>query len=72
MSFRSQALVAALLTLSVSAPHTLAGMPYAPSGDSSSYAQALAPVPLQFPGDQGPHPDFRQEWWYLTGNLDSA
>jgi predicted secreted hydrolase len=38
----------------------------------SAYAQALAPQPLAFPRDQGPHPDFRQEWWYLTGNLDSA
>ena len=36
------------------------------------FAAALAPAPLQFPRDQGPHPDFRQEWWYLTGNLDSA
>lgn len=36
------------------------------------YAQALAPKRLVFPGDLGPHPDFRQEWWYLTGNLDSA
>ena len=38
----------------------------------TSFAQALAPRPLEFPHDQGPHPDFRQEWWYLTGNLDSA
>ncbi|HJS88818.1 MAG TPA: lipocalin-like domain-containing protein [Steroidobacteraceae bacterium] len=37
-----------------------------------SYAQALAPEPLAFPRDAGPHPDFRQEWWYLTGNLDST
>ncbi len=37
-----------------------------------SFAQALAPQPLEFPRDRGPHPDFRQEWWYLTGNLDSA
>jgi predicted secreted hydrolase len=37
-----------------------------------SFAQALAPEPLRFPRDQGPHPDFRQEWWYVTGNLDSA
>jgi predicted secreted hydrolase len=22
-----------------------------------------------FPDDYGPHPDFRTEWWYLTGNL---
>ncbi len=39
---------------------------------SPSFAQALAPQPLVFPRDQGPHPDFRQEWWYLTGSLDSA
>ena len=37
-----------------------------------SFAQALAPEPLQFPRDAGPHPSFRQEWWYLTGNLDSG
>jgi predicted secreted hydrolase len=37
-----------------------------------SFTQALAPEPLVLPRDQGPHPDFRQEWWYLTGNLNSA
>lgn len=37
-----------------------------------AFDQALAPQELQFPRDQGPHPDFRQEWWYVTGNLDSA
>ncbi len=46
------------------------------AGDSSAvaatYAQALGPVPLEFPRDRGPHTDFRQEWWYLTGNLDSS
>jgi predicted secreted hydrolase len=36
------------------------------------FAQALAPQPLEFPRDQGPHPDYRQEWWYLTGNLDAV
>lgn len=25
-----------------------------------------------FPDDHGPHPDFRTEWWYFTGNLTSA
>jgi predicted secreted hydrolase len=82
MRVRAQALVAALLALSVvalpasgraaSAPVARAGTPRPASEDSSSYAQALVPVPLEFPRDQGPHPDFRQEWWYLTGNLDSA
>jgi len=37
-----------------------------------AFAQALAPQPLEFPRDQGAHPDYRREWWYLTGNLDSA
>ena len=37
-----------------------------------AFAQALAPQPLEFPRDQGPHPDYRQEWWYLTGNLDAV
>ena len=27
---------------------------------------------LQFPRDHGAHPDFRQEWWYLTGWLKTA
>jgi predicted secreted hydrolase len=55
------ALVAAAMTLPARAG---AGQP--------AFAQALVPVPLQFPRDQGPHPDFRQEWWYVTGNLDST
>jgi predicted secreted hydrolase len=25
---------------------------------------------FRFPQDHGPHPGFRNEWWYLTGNLD--
>lgn len=24
---------------------------------------------LDFPGDDGPHPDFRIEWWYITATL---
>ena len=30
---------------------------------------ALAPQRLQFPRDLGSHPDFRTEWWYITGSL---
>jgi len=30
---------------------------------------ALAPQRLQFPRDLGSHPDFRTEWWYITGAL---
>jgi predicted secreted hydrolase len=30
------------------------------------------PRRFEFPRDHGPHPEFRQEWWYLTGNLTGA
>jgi predicted secreted hydrolase len=35
------------------------------------FARAEAPRTFEFPRDHGPHPDFRHEWWYVTGNLDS-
>jgi predicted secreted hydrolase len=36
---------------------------------AAGFARALAPQPFTFPRDHGPHPDFRTEWWYWTGNL---
>ncbi len=39
------------------------------SADVQGYQRAYAPRPLVFPADHGPHPDFRTEWWYVTGNL---
>lgn len=38
-------------------------------GDNAGYQRAYQPRSLQFPEDHGPHPDFRNEWWYVTGNL---
>lgn len=40
--------------------------------DVSGYARAKEPRDFVFPADHGPHPDFRNEWWYLTGNLETA
>src|SRR5688500_2291837 len=37
--------------------------------DRDGFERALAPRALSFPEDHGPHPDFRTEWWYYTGNL---
>lgn len=37
--------------------------------DTKGYARAIAPRPFDFPRDHGPHPEFRNEWWYFTGNL---
>jgi len=33
------------------------------------FAQAIPGQVLHFPYDEGSHPDFRLEWWYLTGWL---
>ena len=38
---------------------------------SESFQKAERPVPLTFPRDLGPHPDFQTEWWYYTGNLET-
>lgn len=38
-------------------------------GDPAGFAVADGSADLVFPRDHGPHPDFRSEWWYLTGNL---
>jgi predicted secreted hydrolase len=44
---------------------TLAG------SDTAGYERALEPRAFRFPADHGPHPGFRTEWWYVTGNLTS-
>jgi predicted secreted hydrolase len=40
--------------------------------DATGFARALAPRPFSFPADHGPHPGFRTEWWYYTGNVETA
>ena len=40
--------------------------------NSAGYQRAYAPRPFDFPADHGPHPEFRNEWWYVTGNLADA
>jgi len=37
---------------------------------AGQFAQASGPREFRFPEDHGPHPGFRHEWWYVTGNLD--
>ena len=39
--------------------------------NSEGFARALEPRDFAFPADHGPHPAFRNEWWYVTGNLDN-
>jgi predicted secreted hydrolase len=42
------------------------------AGDVEGYALALEPRSFFFPQDHGQHPAYRNEWWYVTGNLDGA
>ena len=41
-----------------------------PSSSVGDYRTVTGPCAFVFPRDHGPHPDFRTEWWYYTGNLD--
>ena len=49
---------------------TLAGLLGA--GIQTGFAFADRPRQFNFPTDHGPHPAFRNEWWYFTGNLFTA
>lgn len=35
------------------------------------FARAEQPRDFVFPGDHRNHPEFRNEWWYVTGNLEA-
>jgi predicted secreted hydrolase len=37
---------------------------------AEGFATALEPQAFVFPRDHGPHPSFRTEWWYITGNVE--
>jgi predicted secreted hydrolase len=70
--------VGAMLVTREAAPRT-AGRPtltvaQALGGQQSleGYARALEPREFRFPEDHGPHSEFRTEWWYWTGNLETA
>jgi len=40
------------------------------SGEDADFVKAIAAREFEFPLDHGPHPEYRNEWWYVTGNLD--
>ena len=39
--------------------------------EAGNYLSVAGPCNLEFPRDHGPHPGYRTEWWYYTGNLHS-
>lgn len=38
-------------------------------GGNDHFKKALPGQSIHLPADHGAHPDYRSEWWYLTGNL---
>ena len=56
--------------LAVLAPAPLQATDVIPA--QASYPPVLAGKALSFPHDLGAHPDYRTEWWYITGWLQDA
>ena len=40
------------------------------ASEDPRFPKALEPRAFSFPEDHGPHLGYRNEWWYITGNLD--
>ncbi len=40
--------------------------------EAAGFTRADGSRVLTFPADYGPHPDYQTEWWYYTGNLETA
>jgi predicted secreted hydrolase len=60
------------LSLATSAPLQLDRLSVLRAADEAGFAVANAPRRFEFPQDHGPHPQFRHEWWYFTGQLQGA
>ncbi len=63
--------IIATLLLSLSALSAFAAEPPPASKTESGFAIARPGVALEFPRDHGSHPQFKTEWWYITGHLQS-
>ncbi len=62
-------LACAALVAALPAATPVAGV--LPGEAAAGFAPVLAPRTFVFPADHGPHPEYRQEWWYTTGNLEA-
>ena len=43
-----------------------------PPPEATIYPAVRPGQPLSFPADHGAHPDYRTEWWYITGWLEDG
>ncbi len=48
------------------------GLPFGDLRAAPPEFPVVVPQPLRFPRDHGAHPDFRTEWWYVTGWLEAG
>jgi len=58
----------AVLCAAAAAAAPPAAPPAAPAA-APAYAEVSADHAIEFPADYGSHPEFRTEWWYVTGWL---
>lgn len=54
------------------APARLAATDYLAGDDVDGYLRVTEPRAFFFPQDHGSHPGYRNEWWYLTGNMEAV
>jgi predicted secreted hydrolase len=47
-------------------------LPLLSEDDTAGFARATEPDAIRFPRDLGPHDHYQTEWWYYTGNLETA
>ena len=50
----------------------MAALMIAPSARGTSWLNAMPGYRFAFPRDHASHPDYKLEWWYYTGNLQTA
>jgi predicted secreted hydrolase len=67
----SRARWASRLFVCAAAGFAVAG-PIASQAAAPAYAKVVGDHPLTFPADFGSHPQFRTEWWYVTGWLSTG
>lgn len=56
----------------IPAPSALSINDFLYNQEGNGFKKAFNPVPFQFPRDHGAHPKFKNEWWYITGNVEDA
>jgi predicted secreted hydrolase len=71
---RSLLALVAVLLLGLAGPAPAgasSGIRWGEAPEPAGFVRAFTPRDWQFPADFGAHPEYRTEWWYYTGNLES-